>query len=241
MKKICILSLLAAFAFVGCQRGASGSADVRTFGMTGPVKEVFQAVTLISEDGVEQEAAPVAETLLMSFDEQGRVTLDLFGNVYVYDEAGNFVQGNHEITVMERDPKGRILTYDSTRVPDDMDYDGFSLEQFFCVTFGYDGKNRPVLEDHGGWEWETVIDRNFQGNKVYPESERFSGGFEDVVEEGTIHYEYTAFDDRGNWTERTVTKVTVTTEDLWEEKTEQQTETLVTRERRTIHYWSGTK
>ena len=76
----------------------------------------------------------------------------------------------------------------------------------------------------------------YDGKKVYPASATYETFEEGYVEDGTITYEYTKFDAKGNWTERTVTDASRLYEEGFEEDAENST--LVTREYRTIDYWS---
>lgn len=242
MKKLFIV--LAVLALAACQQENRNynPADARTFGLTGDVKEVRLSRAMLSTSSEDEIGDPWMENdeLEMTFDEKGRVTLDSYGNVYVYDEEGNFVRGSSEITEMARDEKGRIAYYNNAVMSEDDDYEDFDFEHFFQIEFSYDDQGRAVTEDMGGWEWGSTYTNVFEGKKVYPASASFEGGYEGMVEEGTVKYDYVKFDARGNWTERNVTTVTKTYEEPWEgdPEPEIETETTETLERRTIRYWS---
>ena len=170
------------------------------------------------------------------FDEEGRVTLDPYGDVYEYDERGYFIYGGTDELIRD-DDTGRIMSYDNTIYEEgDGEYPDYDIETYFRIRFEYDAAGRPVTEEMYGWEWGTTYTNVFEGKKVYPASATFEGGYEGIEEKGTVKYDYSAFDRRGNWTERTVTTVTQS----WEEGREDEVETLTEErlERRTIKYWS---
>ncbi|MBR5724195.1 MAG: hypothetical protein IKX62_02315 [Bacteroidales bacterium] len=245
MKKIFIV--MAVLALAACQQENKdyNPSDARTFWLTGDVKEVRISRAILSTTSEDEIGDPWVDDdeLQMTFDEKGRVTLDGNGNVYVYDEEGNFVRGSSEITEMTRDAQGRIATYNNANVPEDADYEDFDFEHFLHVDYTYDAQGRPVTEDMGGWEWGTTYTYEYEGQKVYPSGGSFEGGYEGIVEEGTITYEYLKFDAKGNWTERNVMIVTNTYEEPWEGDPEPEVETVTTEtlERRTISYWSDQK
>ena len=112
MKKISILALAAVTLFAACTPKYNPN-DARTFGLTGDVKEVR-----FSEEMVEASTEEAAtyfwaeqDKLEMTFDEKGRITLDSYGTVYKYDEAGVFVSDDVPEAVMSRDARGRIEVY----------------------------------------------------------------------------------------------------------------------------------
>lgn len=240
MKKmvIVVLSLLALAGCRGTGNGKYNPVDARTFGMVGDVKEVRVSRALLSISSGEEIGDPWVDDdeLEMTFDEEGRVTLDPYGDVYEYDERGYFIYGGTDELIRD-DDTGRIMSYDNTIYEEgDGEYPDYDIETYFRIRFEYDASGRPVIEEMYGWEWGTTYKNVFEGNKVYPASATFEGGYEGVEEEGTVKYDYSAFDRRGNWTERTVTTVTQS----WEEGREDEVETLTEErlERRTIKYWS---
>ena len=239
MKQISILALAALTVFAACNP-KHDSNDVRTFGMTGDVKEVR-----FSEEMLESSSAEAAEhfwadkdKLEMTFDEQGRITLDSYGTVSQYDESGVFVPEAGSTAVMSRDAKGRIEAYDNTCL-DDVDFSHYDSSKYYKASYEYDAKGRPVRGEFAGWEWGETRTYQYDGARVYPSVIIKEGGSEGWNEKTTVTYEYTEFDARGNWTERFVTRQT----DGWEaceEGVEPEVETTVVkiREIRTITYWS---
>lgn len=239
MKQISIFALAALTVFAACNP-KHDSNDVRTFGMIGDVKAVR-----FSEEMLESSSAEAAEhfwadkdKLEMTFDEQGRITLDSYGTVYQYDESGVFVPETGSTAVMSRDAKGRIEAYDNTCL-DDVDFSHYDISKYYKASYEYDAKGRPVRGEFAGWEWGETRTYQYDGARVYPSVIIKEGGSEGWNEKTTVTYEYTEYDARGNWTERFVTRQT----DGWEacaEGVEPEIETTVikTREIRTITYWS---
>ena len=236
MKKLFILT--AVLALAACQSAQqTTSPDVRTFGMYGDVKEVQYSVVAVDEDSpADVDPWEFGGTVEFTFDQQGRVTLDDRGTEFVYGEDGSFVS---EWATLVRDEAGRLVCYDNTS--DEMlDSEEFDVYNFFKMDFTYDAKGRPATQELDGWEWSNTFTFSYDGDKVYPSAATFEGGYEAFVEEGTITYVYKAFDAKGNWTEREVTKVTNAYEEPWEDDMEPEVETTtnVERQYRQIRYWS---
>lgn len=243
MKKSFLILSLAALVCAACQSGTTCH-DVTTFGLKGDVKEVWFSDALIAssaDEEAEEAGDPVFsdKELQMTFDAQGRVTLDENRNRYEYDADGQFVRGQLPQTTVERDDKGRIVTYDNTAF-DDWDSEDFDVYDFFVAHYTYDAQGRVVTEELGGWEWGTTYTYVYEGNNVYPSSASFEGGAEGWNEEGTITFEYSEFDANGNWTDRIVTTVNNGWEEPWEEdmKPEVETVTYTHRQLREITYWT---
>ena len=234
MKKV--LLLMAVLALASCQFGNKGydPKDALSFGLVGDVKEVYVTRSIVSTDSENDavEEGMDEERLEMTFTEKGRITLDTYGNPYVYDEEGKFVKGFTENTVLVRDNKGRLETYDNMTE----DYDGdFDVETYFTYTFSYDDQDRVILEELGGWEWGETYYLVYSGKKTYPVSATFTGYNENWNEEGTIEYEYISFDDRGNWTERKQIIDYVGYEEDCEDEAENHTTVYL--QKRRIIYW----
>jgi hypothetical protein len=230
--------LLAVLAVAACQPGQDNKpSDARSFGLLGDVKEVYLTQTTLSSTNEMYEVTdePGVERLEFTFDAKGRVTLDTYGSVYEYNAAGEFVKGDSDFTELERDEQGRLASYDNTNLEWD-ELDEFDFEHFFAYTFGYDARHRVVSEELNGWEWIETYTYTYDGDKVYPASATFEGDSEGWTEEGEISYEYTAFDAKGNWTERTKT-VTVKGYDIDDEENAE-TWTDVVRQVRRFVYWS---
>ena len=91
MKRLAYLLTMAAVALVSCQPADKSFPDVRSFGLSGDVKEVY-ASTMDPELEAEGEDPMLEpEILEFSFDELGRVTEDNSGNSFEYDAQGNLV------------------------------------------------------------------------------------------------------------------------------------------------------
>ena len=242
MKKT-ILTLGAILALVACGQQENGNynpSDALSFGMTGDVKTVRLSRELVSRDDESDFDDPMLEVdeLSLAFDETGRVLKDIYGDPYEYDADGKFVRGYSDKTTMARDDKGRLQEYDNATLDyeDDFDYEDLNIEEVFHYEFTYDAQGRVASSELGGWEWMTTYTYAYDGKKPYPASATYETFEEGYVEDGTITYEYTKFDAKGNWTERTVTDASRLYEEGFEEDAENST--LVTREYRTIDYWS---
>lgn len=242
MKKIAVFVLMAAFAFASCQNAekTTTSPDLRAFGMKGDVKMVLYSVLLLDTSSEDEQGDPWLEQdeLLMSFDREGRVIRDENGNMYEYDDDGNFVAGLSDRTVMTRDDKGRIVHYDNTDV--DWESDDVDIYDYVDVVYTYDDKGRVATEENTGWEWMTTYTYHYDGDNIYPSSIDYESFIEAWIEKGTITYDYTEFDAKGNWTERIVTDKSEGYEEPWEENQEPEVEESYqkTRQNLEIIYWS---
>ena len=211
--------------------------DGRTFGVVGPVKEIHLSKALLSTTSTEEQGDPWLEsnTLEMTFDEYGRVTLDgLAGCKYVYDENGNFIKGFSDKTSLKRDDNGRIVLYDNTNVEGE-DYSNINFDEYIAKSFEYDELGRVSKATFSGWEWMTDYIYEYFGGNVYPVKTTYESAAESLVIKGTITYTYDKYDQNGNWTERHVT---------WDEETreygEQEPEVSKSEylERRIIKYYA---
>ena len=186
--------------------------DARTFGLVGPVQEVRLSKALLSTTSTEEQGDPWLEKdeLEMTFDENGRVTLDgLAGCKYVYDENGNFIKGFSDKTELKRDDNGRIVSYVNTNV-EGQDYSNINFDEYLSKTFDYDELGRVVKATYSGWEWMTDYAYEYFGGNVYPTKATYESTAESLVIKGTVTYTYKEYDQYGNWTERQV---------VWEEET----------------------
>ena len=230
--------LLAVLALAACQPKPNKPSDALSFGLLGDVKEVYVTQTTLSTTQEEMEISdePGVERLEFTFDANGRITLDTFGGVYEYNDAGEFVKGDSDKTTLERDELGRLVSYDNTNLDWDELEEEFDFEHFFAYTFSHDDQHRVVTEELSGWEWMDTYKYTYDGDKVYPAGATFESNSEGWTEEGDIAYEYTAFDAKGNWTERIKT-VNVKGYDFDDEENAT-TWTDVTKQVRRFVYWS---
>lgn len=237
MKRFWLLSLAAVSVLAACTRTGKTSPDARTFGLTGDVREVRYSLVSVSDvPGEEPEETLLnQDEVLLSFDEQGRVTLDDYGNVYEYDADGHYCGPYGSYTEVVRDASGRLKSFDNTAIPEEQ-FDDFDIMEYCNVTYDYDATGRVVTETYYGWEWGTTSNYTYDGNKPWPSKVTRTGYDEGYNENVEITYNYLEFDARGNWTKREVTAVTESYEEGAED--EKESYTAVTKEFRTLTYWS---
>ena len=210
--------------------------DARTFGLAGAVKEVRISVTNLLPSDTQENILSKDNELQMSFNERGQVTLDHYGNVYEYDSDGKFVKGRSDITVVERDSKGRITRYENTpqTYSDGEDFGEFVFN-YISLDLGYDEQGRVYTEEIGSWEAGYAYRIFYEGSNIYPQRAVIDGGEGPTTVKGSITYEYISFDEKGNWTERKVfVAQSFTEEGSSDEPTVENTERL---EKRTILYY----
>ena len=188
--------------------------DVASFGLKGHVKEV-STTTYEAEEGPDgtlqkQKISEDYPIDTISFNVKGRVTRDPFGGVYVYDDAGAFLRGVSEKSVMKRDAKNRVVYYCQRN--DDEDDAMFENELL------YDDLGRIHRVVRTFWE-STVTNTYFydSNDSFFPAKchiESLDQGFH-ITSENV--YNYTEFDDLGNWIERELRYNGVETEEGVEE------------------------
>lgn len=239
MKRIAYFLTMAAVALVSCQPADKTFPDVRSFGLSGDVKEVY-ASTMDPELEAEGEDPMLEpEILEFSFDELGRVTEDNSGNSFEYDAQGNLVSEYQELS---RDDKGRIVKFTHNVLDDEGQLLDENLDVLdYCeIEYSYDGQGRMIKEKYDGWEWSATYTFEYEGNNIYPSKVSMKGSGEGWIDEVTTTYEYLTFDDKGNWTSRNVDQVRKSYEEPWEENPEPEVETteIINRQLRRITYWS---
>lgn len=238
MKKALFLSTILMMSLASCtsENKPADSPDIRAFGLTGDVSQVYvTTMTLSTTDPEEKPSSEANERLELSFDKAGRVTLDSYSNKYEYDADGKFIMGRTDSTTFTRDSLGRIDTYDNT--PDD--FETLDFENYLQMKFKYDDKNRVSTVEFGGWEWNTDHKFFYDKDNVYPSKMTFDGGSEGTEYKGESVYEYISFDQKGNWTERKVTSTETESEEFSEEAPK--TVNRVLTEKRRIVYYSDSK
>ena len=239
MKRL-FIALLSVLALAGCRGTGNGNgnydpADARTFGLTGDVKEVLSSVVTLP-DAPDEESWVGEEEPVLAFDEQGRVTLDGYGNVYEYNADGSYAGPYSDYVKVTRDASGRLASFDNTEIPEE-DFDDFDVMSYCRVTYEYDAQGRVATETYSGWEWGTTTTYTYDGNKLWPAKATTNSYDEGYNENSVITYEYLDFDARGNWTKREATVVTESYEEGAED--EKETSTQVKQEIRSLSYWSG--
>ena len=131
--------------------------DALTFGLVGDVKEVRLSVAKRSNLLPGEDPWVEDDELLITFDERGRVTLDPYGNVYVYDEKGRLIKGLSKKTTLTRDDEGRLGNYDNEQGLNDRDMRHF--------TFTHDAKGRLLTVEQIYWEAITTDSMVYVMNK----------------------------------------------------------------------------
>ena len=242
MKKISILSLAAMLLLMmSCHPAVEEktSPDLRTFGVKGDVQMVYHSIIVLetSDEEFDSDDTWLAQDdLALSFDRAGRVTHDDYQNYYEYDDNGQFVEGTSKETRLTRDDKGRIVCYDNTEL--DFESDDFDVMDYCKVSYTYDAQGRVATEEYIGWEWMTSYNYSYEGDKVWPSSCTFESHDEGWNSEGTITYEYLEFDDKGNWTERLVSRKAKNYEEPWDDQEPEVEDYFMnSRETREIFYW----
>ena len=193
------LALLGLMMLAGCDgpKTAGGGAeeegynpqDALTFGLVGDVKEVRLSVAKRSNLLPGEDPWVEDDELLMTFDEHGRVTLDPYGNVYVYDEKGRLVKGLSKKTKLTRDDEGRLGNYDNEQGLNDRDMRHF--------TFTHDAKGRLLTVEQIYWEAITTDSMIYEGSKVYPAKTITEGQAEAETYKVTTTYKYVKTDATG--------------------------------------------
>lgn len=234
MKKVLFISAVLMMSLASCtsENKTADSPDIRAFGLTGDVSEVYLTTVTVSTTDPDAEISPEqTERLELSFDKAGRVTLDRYGSKYEYDTEGNFIKGRTDSTTFTRDAQGRIDTYDNT--PDD--FETLDYENYLQMRFKYDDLGRVTTEDLGGWEWFYEYKFFYDKDNVYPSKMTYEGGSEGTEWKGEAINEYKSFDQKGNWTERSITITETESEEFSEEAPKTVTKVL-TEKRRIIYY-----
>ena len=227
-----ILLMMAMMALASTHHHQDGVTDAHTFGLVGNVGKVITTPYFATpgEDGLIQGERMDGSESEMAFDWQGRVLRDLYGNVYVYDEAGNFIKGEEDYQKMKRDGQGRIVLYESRR--DDEDDTCFTME------FTYDSKGRVSKMNLSLWEGAYTDELVYQGDNVYPDKIINKGSEQGEDTKMTTQYRYLDFDEQGNWLKREVHVTVVTTEETGDSSAPVPTkEEIYTIEEREIKYY----
>lgn len=173
--------------------------DAIAFGLKGHVKQVITT---------HYEATPRGDKLvrgksyggnndsLMTFNEHGLVTCDLYANPYTYDADGNFTTGRTKATKMTRNKQGRISKYDH-QIQGEEHWNSYDYQ------FTYDDVGRIQEIDYTGWEEIFSYKLIFENDTdLWPVKETMEGqACADIFQSETL-YRYLKFDDEGNWTER---------------------------------------
>ena len=173
--------------------------DIAAFGFVGKVKkassETFE-VQNIDEDNLQQDPDDNGTDARadFTFDEQGRVTTDMWGGSYGYDEQGNFKNRPSFNAKVKRDANGRVTLFDQAE--DDED------DAMYRNTFTYDERGRLVKIERRFWESSETFEYTYEGDNIYPSTRRMAREEEGEEAESETTYRYTKFDSQGNWIER---------------------------------------
>ncbi|MBQ9660784.1 MAG: hypothetical protein IJV37_05915 [Bacteroidales bacterium] len=197
-----------AAALAACQSPeAATSPDVRAFGLTGDVKSVSYSL----EHLVPSETPGTEPEYEVFFEDEPVLAFDAQGRIILYDN---------------------ILPLDDHSGAEEIDY-----EHYVKLEISYDAQGRIDLMDSEGWESLCQTKYIYEGDRPYPFRELYDLQYEGMEDDGAIEYEYTAFDKKGNWTERFYTS-TIKTTASWDEESGPDIHEDRYRERRVITYWS---
>ena len=234
---LAVLGLLMLAACTGGTKTAGGYADdeqeynpqdARTFGLLGDVKEVRISVAKRSNLLPGEDPWVEDNELQMTFDELGHVTLDPYGNVYIYDEDGRFSKGLSNKSKMSRDGEGRLKRYDNEQ--------GLNDREMRHISFKHDAQGRLLTVEQIYWEAIATDSMVYKGDKVYPVKTITEGQAEADTYKVTTTYEYVKTDDHGNWTERYCRYTS--TSMIADDESTRSTDKGETFERRNIIYYS---
>lgn len=209
------------------------SVDALAFGLKGKVQSVLTQYISTYEENGELKEEEVNYTKDITFDSWGHVTQDEWGNKHLYDMDGAFYRGNHTYTIVKRDKSGRLVQY----VDEEPDTDSEDNQTF---TLTYDKNGRIVTVERGGWTGFWTETRHYEGNNLYPSkvetTSSYEGGGEGVY---TETYQYSCFDQQGNWTERVCVASSVETDDDFDSESGESTQIkeTITIEKRVIDYY----
>ena len=171
--------------------------DINAFGLYGHVKEVVEMTYVATKQGdklVRGERDETNQTRNMRFQENGLVTLDIYGNEYSYDQNGKFIRGRSDASKMERAPRGLIEMYENRESSNH--WEGYSYN------FEYDQEGRMTKVLYTGWEEIFEYSYTYDGDKFYPNREVMEGQACADLFKSRTDYRYTRFDNHGNWLER---------------------------------------
>ena len=208
--------------------------DVTAFGLKGCVKKAVIVRYEATPEGdklVKGSRTSAYNDSLVTFNDHGQVTVDLYANPYFYDSDGEFVKGRSKATKMKRDDKGRVMSYVNREGSND--WEGYSYE------FAYDKQGRLSKIEWTGWEEFSETVMHYEGDNVYPSREKIDFQVCADIFKSDFRYRYKAFDDRGNWTEREIWCDELETTEAYEgnENPEVKTSKSYFIEQRTITYY----
>lgn len=170
------------------------------YGLYGNVKEVRMSLCKLTDVDPAEDPWVESDKLEYAFDRFGRITTDVQGNLFKYDDNGNIsmlLYGNTAVKEIILDNKGRIESF--------LKQDGLNDRDMESRAFTYDALGRPLTEVSGYWEAGHQDSLVYEGDKIYPVKCITSGAAEAESYEYVTEYRYTKFDEQGNWTERYIT------------------------------------
>ena len=144
------------------------------------------------------------------FTEQGYVSKDGIFDL-TYDEQGKVLKG---VNVTDKDMKISIERnkngYLTSLTCENKKY-GMESDQAYKINYKWNDKNQMTAEEFQGWEWSSANHYKYDDKGLRQELTNQSNPDYEVEVDNTSTYIYTKFDDKGNWTERNVEMVSITT------------------------------
>lgn len=184
------------------------------------------------------EAELKEENYTLTFTEKGLLESNRLFK-FTYNEKDNLIKGenlsNKEMKiVVDRDKQGRIITITSK----DKKY-GMESDQAYKINYTWNKQGEVTKEAFSGWEWKNfnTYTYNKEGLRTMVRT-KDNPSYEEEIN-GKITYQYTAFDNKGNWIARNVkTVMTTSTLDMeTDQLTNSSTQTIYTIEKRQITYY----
>lgn len=170
--------------------------DALTFGLKGHVQQATTQSFLTYEEGGELKRGGLNTIAKMAFDPWGHVTRDEWENEYGYDAEGNYYRGNHTYTIIKRGKSGQLIKY--------IDEEPKTDNESNCTfTFVYDKNGRLNTVTQCGWTSNWSETYYYESGNIYPSNITKSADYEGGgASKSSINYQYSHFDEKGNWTER---------------------------------------
>ena len=144
------------------------------------------------------------------FTEQGYVSKDGIFDL-TYDEQGKVIKGvnvtNKDMKMSVKRNKNGFIT---SIICEDKKF-GMESDQAYKIDYKWNDKNQMIEEAFQGWEWSSTNHYKYDDKGLLQELTNHCNPDYETEVDNTSTYTYTQFDDKGNWTERNVEMVSVTT------------------------------